>query len=84
MDGDLLVSPDAERPDGVAGLGEDGGLAGQLLEHLGSSGQSVTALADANVQAKLADLQIPHGILELGLSNHAVGAVIKKYLLVPH
>ena len=34
VDCDLLVSSDSERPDGVAGLGEDGGLSGQLLEHL--------------------------------------------------
>ena len=26
MHGDLLVSPDTERPDGVSGLGEDGSL----------------------------------------------------------
>ena len=39
MDGDLLVTPDAEAAHGVSGLGEDGRLPGQLLQHLGSPGQ---------------------------------------------
>jgi hypothetical protein len=34
VDSDLFVTTDAKGPDGVAGLGEDGRLAGQLLQHL--------------------------------------------------
>ena len=70
VDGDLLVPPDAERPDGVAGLGEDGGLSGKLLEHFGGTGQTIATLANADVQTQLADLQVPHGVLQLGLGNH--------------
>jgi hypothetical protein len=33
---------------------------GAVLEDLGSTGQTITALSNANVQAKLTDLQIPH------------------------
>lgn len=46
-------------------LGEDGSLARQLLQHLGSSGQPVSALTDADVQAELADAKLPHGVLLL-------------------
>ena len=34
VDGDLLIPPDTERSDGVAGLGEDWGLTSQRLQHL--------------------------------------------------
>lgn len=34
VNGDLLVSTDSEGTDGVTSLGEDGGLASELLEHL--------------------------------------------------
>ena len=37
VDGDLLVPPDAERPDGVAGLREDGRLSCQRLQDLGTA-----------------------------------------------
>jgi hypothetical protein len=41
------------------------GLAAQLLQHLGSTGQSVTRLANANVEDELLDREIPHGVLRL-------------------
>ena len=47
--GDLLVTTDTERADGVAGLRGDGCLAGELFEHLGSSCQTITRLADRDV-----------------------------------
>lgn len=34
VDSDLLVTTNAERSDGVSGLGEDGLLTGQLFQHL--------------------------------------------------
>lgn len=40
--GDLLVTTDTETTEGVAGLAGDGGLTGELLEHLGGTSQSVT------------------------------------------
>lgn len=43
----------------------DGGLTGQLLEHLGGTGQSVTRLADRDVQDELLDAELPHGVLGL-------------------
>ena len=70
VDGDLLVPPDAEAPDGVPRLGEDGGLPGQGLQHLAGAGQSVTGLSHADVQAQLPDLQLPHGVLGL-VSAHS-------------
>ena len=47
--GDLLVTTDAERSDGEAGLGGDGCLAGELFEHLGGSCQTIARLADGDV-----------------------------------
>ena len=70
MDSNLFVSADTERSDGVTGLRENWGLARQLLQHLGGSGQPVTALADTNVQAEFTDLQVPHGVFKFYLSNH--------------
>jgi len=49
VDGNLLVSPDSERSDGVSGLGGDGGLTGKLLENLGGSGKSVSGFTDRDV-----------------------------------
>lgn len=49
VNGNLLVTTDTECSDGVAGLGGDGCLAGKLFEHLRSSGQTITRLADGNV-----------------------------------
>lgn len=46
-------------------LGEDGGLPCELLQHFSSSGQPVSALADADVQAELADAELSHGVLLL-------------------
>ena len=70
VDGDLFVPTDAERSDGVAGLGEDGRLARQLLQHLGGTGQTITGLANADVEAQLANLHLPHGVLGLLVGHH--------------
>ena len=43
----------------------DGCLAAKLLQHLGGSGQSVTRLADTDVEDKLLDAELPHGVLSL-------------------
>ena len=44
-----------------------GGLASELLEHLGGTGQSITALADANVEAELLNAELAHRVLGLVL-----------------
>lgn len=46
-------------------FGEDRSLACELLQHLGGTGQPVTALTNADVQAQLANTQLPHGVLLL-------------------
>ena len=43
----------------------DGRLTGQLLEHLGGTGQSVTRLADRDVEDELLDAKLAHGVLSL-------------------
>jgi len=49
VDGDLLVTPDAELADSVARFGRDRCLARQLLEDFGGSCQTVTRLSDRYV-----------------------------------
>ena len=46
-------------------LGEDRLLAAQLLEHLGSTGEAITTLANRNVEDELLDLELTHHILVL-------------------
>jgi hypothetical protein len=40
-------------------------LTGQLFQHLGGTGKSVTRLADRDVQDELLDAELPHGVLGL-------------------
>jgi hypothetical protein len=109
--GDLLVTPDAERPhrvprcktnqhrqqaegstpsaegmkrsreNSVLTLGEDGGLAAELLEHLCGAGETVAALPDGDIEDELLHLDLPHRVGQLllvglrdagrvGLTNH--------------
>jgi hypothetical protein len=49
----------------AAQLTVDRGLTGELLQHLGRTGQSVTRLADRDVQDELLDAELPHGVLGL-------------------
>lgn len=44
-------------------FGENWCLPCELLQHLGSTGQSVSALTDADVQAELANAELSHGVL---------------------
>lgn len=43
----------------------DRSLTRQLLKHLGGTGQSVTRLADGDVEDELLDAELPHGVLGL-------------------
>ena len=49
VDGDLFVTTDTERSDGVSGFRCDGCLTGELFQHLGGSGQPVTGFSDRDV-----------------------------------
>lgn len=62
LDAILFVPPDTESSDGVAGLAVDGSLTAQLLEHLGCSGQTITRLANRDVEDELLDAELPHGV----------------------
>jgi len=64
---DLIVTTDTEASDGVARLRKDGLLISELLEHLSGTGESVTRLADADVQNKLLDAGLTHRVVLLGL-----------------
>lgn len=46
----------------------DWSLTAQLLEHLSSTGKSVTRLADTDVKHELLDAQLAHGVRALVLS----------------
>lgn len=47
----------------------DGGLTAQLLEHFGGTGQSVTRLADGDVEDEFLDAKLPHGVARLVLAR---------------
>merc|ERR1719300_475947 len=63
VDSDLLVPTDTKGSHSVTGLGVDGLLASQLLQHLGGTGQTIAGLAHADVQAQLPDAQLTHRVL---------------------
>ena len=63
VNGDLLVTADAEGPEGVPGLGVHGLLAGKLLEHTGGAGEAIARLADAAIKDELVNLDVFHGVL---------------------
>ena len=74
VDGDLLVSSNAEGSDGVSSLGVDRSLTGQLLKNLGGTGKSITRLTDTDVESKLLNAELTHGVgtlvtLEKGVST---------------
>ena len=54
----------------LPGLGEDGGLSGQLFQDLSGTGQTIAGLAHADVEAQFADLDLPHGVLGLCFGTH--------------
>lgn len=89
VDGDLFVPPDTESSDGVAGLGVDGRLTAQLLEHLGGTSKSVTRLAHGDVEDELLDAELPHGVggfgvgLRMLLAGAGSGAMRRRILCVP-
>lgn len=68
VDRNLFVSSDREGSDGVSSLGVDWSLTGELFEHLGSSGKSVTGLTDTDVENKLLNLDLLHRISRLVFS----------------
>jgi hypothetical protein len=65
VDGDLLVSLDAESSDSVAGAGLDGLLVGEILEHLSGLGELIARLTSAEVKHKLLNLDFSHLVVEL-------------------
>ena len=65
MDSNFFVPLDAKRPDRVLGLGLDGLLVGQILEHLGGLGEFIARLTSAKVQDELVDLDLPHLVVLL-------------------
>ncbi|GMR32326.1 hypothetical protein PMAYCL1PPCAC_02521, partial [Pristionchus mayeri] len=69
VNGDFFVSANSEGTDSVTGLGEHGGLPGELLEHLSGTGKSVSRLSDADVEAEFRNLQLAHRILRLLLAD---------------
>ena len=67
LDALLLVSPDAESTDSVSGLAVDGSLTAQLFKHLCRTGETITRLADGDVEDELLDAELPHGVGGLGV-----------------
>jgi len=62
VDSNLFVPPDTESTDGIAGFGVDRSLTAELFEHLGCTSETITRLADGDVQDELLDAELPHGV----------------------
>lgn len=60
-----ILQTDLHRQQHPPTLGEDGSLSGELFQHFSRTGQPVTALTHTDVQAQLADAQLPHRVLLL-------------------
>lgn len=73
VDGNLFVTTDTEGTDGVTGLGVDGSLTGELLEHLGGTSKSVTRLSNGDVQNELLNAELAHGVGGLVLAGSNIG-----------
>jgi len=75
VDGNLLITTNAERSDSVACLRVDGRLSRQLFQHLGCTGESVTGFAHTNVETQLSDSYLAHRILSLILGWNGSGGI---------
>jgi len=77
VNSNLFVPPNTEGSDGIAGLAVDGGLTAELLEHLGRTRQSITRLADGDVENEFLDAELPHGVgsFGVGLPQSSVSAL---------
>lgn len=64
---DFFVPLDAEASDGVARLGLNGLLVGEVRQHLGGLGQLIARLSRAEVENKFFDVDLSHLIVELFL-----------------
>jgi hypothetical protein len=65
VNGDVFVSLNTEGTDGVLGLGVDGLLVGEILEHLCGLGELITRLTCAQVQDELVNLDGSHLVILL-------------------
>ena len=71
VDGNLFVTTDAERSDGVPGFRCNRCLAGELFQHLGGPGQPVTRFADGDV---CTTIQLPQSV-----KHKVVNALITSF-----
>jgi hypothetical protein len=58
-------------------FGENRGLAAELLQDLGGSGETISTLSDGDVEDQLLDLDFPHGVRELLLRCLKLGFYIQ-------
>jgi hypothetical protein len=62
MNRNLLISSDTKGSDSVSRLRVDGGLTRELLQHLRCAGESVTRLANRDIESELLDAELTHGV----------------------
>jgi len=82
--GNLFVTADTERTDGVSRLGEDRLLTGELLQNLGRLREAIPAFPNANVKDELVDANSPHRVLSLFFSLRARSIDRHRHRLVSH
>jgi len=69
VDGNLFVTTDTEGTDGVAGLAVNWSLTGELFQHLSGTGESITGLADTDVEDEFVDPQLTHWVARLRIGH---------------
>jgi hypothetical protein len=82
VNGDLFVTTDTEGTDSVTSLGVDGSLTSELFKHLGGTSESVTRFTNANVENKLLEAKLAHGVLSNSLIFGALKIGVTKNLVL--
>lgn len=65
VDGNFFVPLDAKASDGVARLGLNGLLVGQVLQHFGGLGKLIARLSSTKVENKFFDEDLSHLVVVL-------------------
>merc|ERR1712111_189777 len=65
MASNFFITLNTKRTHSVTGFRCNRLLPGELLEHLGGTGQSVSRFSNTNIQTKLQDAQLPHRVVLL-------------------
>jgi len=78
MDGYFFVSANRKGSYSVSSFRCNRGLASELLQYLGRSCEAIARFADGNVDDKLVDFELLHGVLRSGFGLGHLGVGLGK------